>query len=101
MPLIEYVGEILSDGNLSLPESIRSQLDRSMQKRVRVILSPYPVDDAMLHAIEEFIRGHIATAEIESNPDFLDSIGRAKQDLREGNVAGPFSSLVEIEGLLE
>ncbi len=101
MPLLEYTGEILSDGNLSLPEQIRSQLDRRMRKRVRVILSSYPIDDEMLNAIEEFIRGYIATAEIESNPDFLDSIGRAKQDLREGNAAGPFSSVIEIEGLLE
>ncbi len=101
MPLIEYTGEVLSDGNLSLPEHIRSQLDRSMQKRVRVILSPYSIDNRMLKAMEEFIRGYIATAEIESNPDLLDSIGRANQDLRKGNVAGPFSSVVEIEGLSE
>ena len=101
MPLIEYTGEILSDGNLSLPEQIRSQLDRRMRKRVRVILSSYPIDDKMLESIEEFIRGYIATAEIESNPDFLDSIGRANQDLKEGNVAGPFSSVAEIEGFFE
>lgn len=98
MPLIEYIGEILSDGNLSLPEHVRSQLDR---KRVRVILSSYPIDNEMLKAIEEFIRGYIATVEIESNPDFLDSIGRAQQNLKEGNVAGPFSSVVEIEGFPE
>jgi len=39
MKQAEYVGEVLEDGDLSLPESVRKELDLHTSARVRVVIS--------------------------------------------------------------
>ena len=39
MKQAEYVGEVLGDGHLSLPESVRKQLDLQPSALVQVVLS--------------------------------------------------------------
>jgi len=39
MKQAEYVGEVLADGDLSLPESVRNALDLQPSARVRVMIS--------------------------------------------------------------
>ena len=50
MKQAEYVGEVLADGDLSLPEFVRQELDLQPAARVRVILS---VPDTEPRAMEE------------------------------------------------
>jgi hypothetical protein len=39
MKQAEYVGEVLEDGDLSLPESVRKELNLQTSARVRVMIS--------------------------------------------------------------
>jgi hypothetical protein len=39
MKQAEYVGEVLADGDLSLPESVRKELNLQTSARVRVMIS--------------------------------------------------------------
>ena len=51
MKQVEYVGEVLEDGDLSLPESVREELGLQPSAQVRVVISvpdadPEEVEDA-------------------------------------------------------
>ena len=53
----EYVGEVLGDGHLSLPESVRKQLDLHPSELVQVVISvPEPDREDVQEAWELFRR---------------------------------------------
>ena len=45
MPSVAYVGEILEDGHLSLPESIRNRLGVRTGRRVEVVIRPHTEEE--------------------------------------------------------
>lgn len=39
MKVIEYIGKVLPDGRLSLPDEIRKELDLNQQNKVRIVIT--------------------------------------------------------------
>lgn len=80
MKVIEYIGKILPDGHLSIPEEIRKELELYKSGDVRVTLTVDPIDaqkgwEALMQLIEN--AGNSGLSDVsEKHDEYL--YGKAK-----------------------